>query len=50
MIADNVKVNGDHTDMFFNIMNLSSIYVIYDQKTGKFTAHAPITTAISYLS
>lgn len=49
MMADNVKVNGSLTDVSFDSVDLSSIYIIYDQETDKFTAHVPITTAVTYL-
>lgn len=49
MIADNIKVNGSLTDLSFHSVDLSSIYIIYDQKTDKFTAHVPITIAVRYL-
>jgi len=51
MIADNVRIEGsnDLTNMSFDSVDLSSVYVIYDQKTDKFTVHVPITTAAKFL-
>ena len=51
MIVDNVRIAGssDHTNMSFDSVDLSSVYVIYDQKTDKFTVHVPITTAAKFL-
>lgn len=49
MMADNVRVNSNLTDLSFDSVDLSSIYVIYDQKVDKFTVHIPIMTAVTYL-
>jgi hypothetical protein len=49
MMADNVRVNSSLTDLSFDSVDLSSIYVIYDQRVDKFTVHIPIMTAVTYL-
>lgn len=49
MIAENVKVNTGLKDLSYDNVDLSSIYIIYDQKADEFTVHIPIATASSYL-
>ena len=52
MIAENVRVDGGGSgfiDMSFDSVDLSSVYVIYDQETNKFTAHVPIMIAAKFL-
>lgn len=49
MIADNVRVNSSLTDLSFDNVDLSSIYVVYDQKVDRLTVHIPIMTAVTYL-
>jgi hypothetical protein len=49
MMADNVRVNSSLTDLYFDNVDLSSIYVVYNQKVDKLTIHIPIMTAVTYL-
>ena len=50
MKAKNVKVsNGGLVNLSYNNVDLSSMYIIYNPKTGKFTLHIPILVAAKYL-
>lgn len=49
MMADNVRVNSSLTDLYFDNVDLSSIYVVYNQKVDKLTIHIPIMTAVTHL-
>jgi hypothetical protein len=50
MKAKNVKVtNGGLINLSYDNVDLSSTYVIYNPKTGKFTLHIPISVAAKYL-
>jgi hypothetical protein len=50
MKAKNVKVtNGGLINLSYDNVDLSSTYVIYNPKTGKFTVHIPILVAAKYL-
>jgi len=50
MKAKNVKVsNGGLVNLSYNNVDLSSMYIIYNPKTGKFTLHIPISVAGKYL-
>src|SRR6476620_6672754 len=50
MKAKNVKVsNSGLINLSYENVDLSSMYVIYNPKTGKFTLHIPISVAGKYL-
>ena len=50
MKAKNVKVsNGGLVNLSYDNVDLSSMYIIYNPKTGKFTLHIPILVAAKYL-
>jgi hypothetical protein len=49
MMADNVRVNSNLSDLSFDTVDLSSIYVIYDPNVDEFRVHIPIMTAVTYL-
>jgi hypothetical protein len=50
MKAKNVKVtNGGLINLSYDNVDLSSTYVIYNTKTGKFTLHIPLSVAAKYL-
>jgi hypothetical protein len=50
MKAKNVKVsNGGLINLSYENVDLSSMYIIYNPKTDKFTLHIPILVAAKYL-
>jgi hypothetical protein len=49
MQAKNVKVNNQIITLYYDNIDLSSTYVIYDSKLDKFTIHIPLYVASRYL-
>lgn len=49
MQAKNVKVNNQIITLYYDNIDLSSTYVIYDSKLDKFTIHIPLYVAARYL-
>jgi hypothetical protein len=49
MQAKNVKVNNQIITIYYDNIDLSSTYAIYDSKLDKFTIHIPLYVAARYL-
>ena len=49
MLAKDVKVSNGPINLFYNEVDLGSVYGIYDKTTDKMTVHVPVSVAVKYI-